>query len=220
LLKRFEFDTHRATQSVIVREEDGKRLVFVKGSPEAIRAKSQQSTVPRTYDETLRKSGLSGIYQIAIGFTEFKVEGDLAEISRDDIEKSLTFGGFIAYQNAMKADAPEVLQELKDGGVLLGMITGDSVLTGICIARESGLIEENRKVIMGSKVSEDTIEWTDVDSEAVVDKPQGKLLASSTNNLDLALSGEAWTQLLRDDREYAVSIAKHVRVFRSLYANG
>jgi magnesium-transporting ATPase (P-type) len=214
VLKRFEFDTHRATQSVIVEKEDGKRLVFVKGSPEAIRAISQQFTVPRTYHETLRKSALSGIYQIAIGFTDFNVEGsDINEISRDDIEKLLTFGGFIDYQNEMKNDAPEVLQELKEGGVLLGMITGDSVLTGICIARESGLIEENRKVILGSKVSEDTLEWTDVDSEEVVDKPHETLLAASTNNVDLALSGEAWIQLLRDDREYATSIAKYVRVF-------
>ena len=215
VLKRFEFDTHRATQSVIVAKEDGKTLVFVKGSPEAIRAISKKLTVPRSYDETLRKSALSGIYQIAIGFTDFNLEGDIAEISRDDIETSLTFGGFINYQNAMKEDAPEVLQELKEGGVLLGMITGDSVLTGICIARESGLIEENRRVIVGSKskVSEDTIEWTDVDSEEVVDKPHGDLLASSANDVDLAMSGEAWTQLLLDDRQYAASIAKYVRVF-------
>ena len=215
VLKRFEFDTHRATQSVIVEKEDGTTVVFVKGSPEAIRAISKKLTVPRSYDETLRKSALSGIYQIAIGFTDFNVEGDIADISRDDIEKCLTFGGFINYQNAMKEDAPEVLQELKAGDVLLSMITGDSVLTGICIARESGMIEENRKVIVGSKskVSEGTIEWTDVDSEEVVDKPRGDLLASSANDVDLAMSGEAWTHLLLDDRQYAASIAKYVRVF-------
>ncbi|KAI2513957.1 haloacid dehalogenase-like hydrolase [Fragilaria crotonensis] len=98
-------------------------LVFVKGSPEAIRTLSSSSTLPALFDATLRNasSTRSGIYQIAIAHKEFDLAGTyIAEVHRDDVEKSLTFA--------------------KEGNVLLAMITGKSVLTGICIARESGII--------------------------------------------------------------------------------
>ena len=214
VLKRYEFDTHRATQSVIVQKEGGKMLVFVKGSPEAIRALSSPSTVPASFNATLRKSSLSGIYQIAIGYKEFDLAGaSIADISRDDVEFSLTFAGFVKFQNAMKEDTPAVLRELKDGNVLLAMITGDSVLTGICIARESGMIGENRKVVIGNKGANDEIEWTEEESAEKVKKPICDVLDSSTSNVDLALSGEAWSLLRSNDPKYASAIAKHVRVF-------
>jgi magnesium-transporting ATPase (P-type) len=48
------------------------------------------------------------------------------------------------------------------------MITGDSVLTGICIAREAGIIKAYRTVILGRKASSTDIEWEDADRDAVV----------------------------------------------------
>ena len=129
VLKRYEFDTHRATQSVIIQNERGEILVFVKGSPEAIRALTDSSTIPVSFDETLRTSSRSGIYQIAIAYKDFDLAGaSVADVRRDDVEKSLEFGGFVKFQNAMKEDTPAVLQELKEGNVLLAMLTGDSVL--------------------------------------------------------------------------------------------
>lgn len=214
VLKRYEFDTHRATQSVIVQKESGEKLVFVKGSPEAIRALSNSSTVPASFDEMLRTSSRSGIYQIAMAYKDFDLAGaSIADVHRDDVEKSLTFAGFVKFQNTMKEDTPAVLQELKEGNVFLAMITGDSVLTGICIARESGMIEENRQVIIGSKGSNDEIVWTDEASDEVVKAPQCDVLASSTNDMDLAVSGDAWALLRSDDPKYASAIAKHVKVF-------
>lgn len=116
-------------------------LVFVKGSPEAIRALSSSSTLPALFDATLRNASRSGKYQIAIAYKEFNLAGTyIAEVHRDDVEKSLTFAGCVNFQNAMKEDTPPVLRELKEGNVLVAMITGNSVLTGICIARESGII--------------------------------------------------------------------------------
>jgi cation-transporting ATPase 13A3/4/5 len=198
---------------VIVEGEDGTKLIFVKGSPEAIRALCRESTVPNTFDERVRKSAKSGVYQIAIAFKDFDFQGSIAEVSRDDVEKSLTFGGFINFQNVMKEDAPEVLEELVAGDVSVAMITGDSVLTGICIARESGMIKADTQVILGSKAAGGMIEWTDADTEESVDMPSGALLGSLKNDWCLAVSGEVWALLRESDPTYASMIAKHVRVF-------
>ncbi|KAI2493674.1 haloacid dehalogenase-like hydrolase [Fragilaria crotonensis] len=153
-------------------------------------------------------------YQIAIAYKEFDLaSGSLADVRRDDVEKSLMYAGFVKFQNAMKEDTPAVLQELKEGNVLLAMITGDSVLTGICIAKESGMIGENRKVVIGSKASHDEIEWTDEESGEIVKQPMCDALDSPTSDVDLALSGAAWSLLRSNDPKYASAIAKHVRVF-------
>jgi magnesium-transporting ATPase (P-type) len=213
--KKYEFDTHRATQSVIIEGEDGTKLIFVKGSPEAIRALFRESTVPNTLDERVRMSAKSGVYQITIVFKDFDFQDSIAEVSRDDVEKLLTFGGFINFQNVMKEDTPEVLEELVAGDVSVAMITGDSVLTGICIARESGMIKAGTQVILGSKaVGGCMIEWwTDADTEESVDMPSGALMGSLKSNFCLAVSGEVWALLRESDPTYASMIAKHVRVF-------
>jgi magnesium-transporting ATPase (P-type) len=115
----------------------------------------------------------------------------------------------------MKEDTPEVLEELVAGDVSVAMITGDSVLTGICIARESGMIKAGTQVILGSKaVGGCMIEWwTDADTEESVDMPSGALMGSLKSNFCLAVSGEVWALLRENDPTYASMIAKHVRVF-------
>jgi magnesium-transporting ATPase (P-type) len=93
------------------------------------------------------------------------------------------------------------------------MITGDSVLTGIFIARKSGIIKKNKKVILGQKVTDVEIQWVDFDTDEIMDKPTGNCLTMESSDVDLALTGEAWSILLENDPKYALTIGKHVRVF-------
>jgi magnesium-transporting ATPase (P-type) len=111
----------------------------------------------------------------------------------------------------MRDETPEVIRELADADVAMAMITGDNVLTGIYIAREAGMIKENRAVVLGRKVGLTEIEWIDVDNEAVVTTPSTTSLAES--GIELAVTGEAWGILRTTDPKYATVIAKHIRVF-------
>jgi magnesium-transporting ATPase (P-type) len=93
------------------------------------------------------------------------------------------------------------------------MITGDSVLTGICVARELGMIAKDRNVILGQKVSEADIEWVDFDTDVVAAIPSIDSLNIPGNVVDIALTGDAWSILLENDPKFASMISKHVRVF-------
>jgi cation-transporting ATPase 13A3/4/5 len=114
VLKNFTFEKHRATQSVIIEgDKDKKRMVFVKGSPEAIRDLCNPESDPEIFGSTLRAGATSGMYQIAIGFEDFEddanantKDNDVSKVSRDCAKKELTFAGFINFQNVMKEDSP------------------------------------------------------------------------------------------------------------------
>jgi cation-transporting ATPase 13A3/4/5 len=209
VLKRYEFDNHRRTQSVIIQDDNGLKSVFVKGSPEAIVALCDKETVPTTVAARARKSAKSGLYQLAIASKSFDFDGSIADVRRDDVEKSLKFEGFLNFENTLRDETSAVLKELEQGDVISTMVTGDNVFTGIHIAREAGLIKSQKRVIVGKKGEEsEEIEWTDADSDEMVDKPE-----IGDEEVHLALTGEAWAILLRNDPKYANSIARQVRVF-------
>jgi magnesium-transporting ATPase (P-type) len=129
VLKRFEFDSHRVTQSVLIEDEVGGKQVFVKGSPEAIKALCVSSTFPDSFDKSVESSAKSGVYQIAIASKVVDLASGLADVRRDDVETKLSFLGFINFRNMMRAETPETLRELSDADVPMAMITGDNVLT-------------------------------------------------------------------------------------------
>lgn len=58
-LKRFEFDHHRMTQSVII-QHGNEKIVFVKGSPEAIQKLCDPSTLPQDFNALTRNSARNG----------------------------------------------------------------------------------------------------------------------------------------------------------------
>jgi magnesium-transporting ATPase (P-type) len=211
VLQRYEFDTHRVTQSVVVENADESKTVFVKGSPEAIRALCDEG-VPANFDESVHKASRSGVYQLAMAYKDID-DGEDEDLSRDAVEKNLRFGGFLSFRNVLRDNTSSVIREIKGGNVTVTMITGDNVLTGICIALEAGLIHEGRMVSLGRKTPDGDIAWTDADSELAVARPSVQSLNSEDNLMDLAVTGEAWSSLLQDDPKYAASIAPHIRVF-------
>lgn len=213
IVRQYEFDSVRATQSVIVEDGDGAKQIFVKGSPEVVKSLCEPFSLPDSYDSSVRESAKSGIYRIAIAFRRFDLALKMSDVRRDDVEQLLTFGGFINFENVMREETPGVIQDLEEGDVTSAIITGDSVLTGICIARKAGIIKANRTVLFGRYTSQNHIEWVDVDRDTAVKSPTSALLDAPTSEVDLSISGKAWTSLCESDPKYATLISKHVRVF-------
>jgi magnesium-transporting ATPase (P-type) len=211
-LRRFEFDSELATQSVIVGTRTGRRLVFVKGSADTIKHLSCKSTLPDSYDDIVRNAEVAGIYQLAMAYKDLTTENDIEGLQRFDVEKELSFCGFIQFQNAIKDEAPSVLRELKDGNIDISILTGDSVLTALAVARKCGLIAPNNTVIVGIK-SDDLVLWKDVYSDEIIEAEVFESLCKSEGKAVLAITGEAWTFLQKESPSKIHSIASHIRVF-------
>lgn len=210
VLRKFDFDHHRMTQSVIV-EYAGKILAFVKGSGESIKKICNPTTIPDGFDDALAQCARDGIYQISFGMKVLNVsKAKVYDISRDSIEYSLDFIGVIDFKNLLRNDTAAVLAELKEGDVKSTMVTGDHTLTGICIAKEAGLIEPSQYVIFGKSANNGVIAWVN-EEDKIVSLPSYDEL--SAGNVVLAVTGEVWNALIANNMIDHQALAKYIRVF-------
>jgi cation-transporting ATPase 13A3/4/5 len=209
IVKQFDFDHHRMTQSVIVKTSEGRLIAFAKGSGESIKSVCNAGSLPNDFNTVLRSSAKAGIYQISMASKEIPAGSDLNKIARDAVESNLTFAGVINFKNAIREETPNVILQLEAGEVKPIMITGDSVLTGICIAKESGMIKPNQSVILGSEFDAAVV-WID-ESEAEVPFPSIDRLR--TSGIELAVTGKVWASLLANDPKNAVALAEYIRVY-------
>jgi magnesium-transporting ATPase (P-type) len=212
VLKTFDFDNSRQTQSVVVRDAKGARFVFVKGSPEAVKAMCLPYTLPESFEESARVAAKSAIYQLAIAFKSYNSNDNAGEANRDEVEEKLFFGGFLNFRNVLRDESHGVLQELADANIPTAIITGDNVLVGVAIAREAGMLKAASTLLVGKKISKKKIEWVNFDTNALVAQPIEEILDSSGDRVDLATTGEAWN-VLCDRFPNVGDIATRIRVF-------
>ncbi|KAJ2469743.1 hypothetical protein GGI02_003314, partial [Coemansia sp. RSA 2322] len=201
IVKRFEFLHSRASMSVAVRDpRDGHVHVFTKGSFEKVKEHLDSATVPSDYLVAANRMARQGGYVLAVGHRDL---GDIdatsmQDWSRDDMENGSELVGFIVFKNMLKNDTPEAIAKLKGGSTRTVMITGDTALTGVFIARSAGLMSNSAAVYLADVDKTGNICWTDVDKEASVEQSAIDAVIESrsgSNDVELAMTGKAFNHL-------------------------
>lgn len=220
IIKQYDFDNKRKTQTVIVKDESSRKyFIYVKGTGEALKAISQPHSIPSNFDQALSESAKTGMYQLSIGIREV-TETEVTEIlskSRDDAEQNMKFLGFINFINPMKKDTPEMIRQLKQGNIRTAIISGDHILTALYIARESGMLHPQSRILLGNSITDDgEINFVDEGTnERYTDMNNSQLLSvlmKRNSNIELALLGSVWDYLWEMDKVKATNIAHFIRV--------
>ncbi len=151
------FDFQRRRLSIIVHTPEG-LMMFTKGAFNECKAMCQwiqtdaQSKVPfaegsdqlnRLY-ESLAEQG-----ERAIALCYKKL--DSPEVSLAD-EAEMTFAGLVVFTDHIKQGVPETIQSLKNLNLQLKIITGDSRLVAVSVARQIGIVDP--VVISSSELSQ------------------------------------------------------------------
>lgn len=213
ILKHFDFDHHRMTQSVVAKRADGMFVCYVKGSGESIQKLCDPSTLPVNYESAVKESAKSGTYQISMAMKVIPDVSNLSSLSRDDAESNLTFVGVINFKNVLREETAGVISHLESGEVQCVMVTGDSVLTGIRIAKECGMIKSGVTVLLCSSVNENGyLSWIDENTEEAADLPSRDQLGLGSQ-IELAVTGDVWEHLVRNDPSEAATLAPAIRVY-------
>lgn len=167
--KKLEFDHHRMTSGVVVREEGSNDWhVFIKGSYENIRDICKRETVPDDYDAFTQGQAKNGYYILGLSHKILQNvhEEDLGGMSRDALEVDLSMIGLLNFRNEMKHDSPEAMAMLQEGDIKNLICTGDNSMTGISIGRQCGIISKGAGVLLGEvSAGSGCIEWRDVDND-------------------------------------------------------
>ncbi|KAJ2726315.1 hypothetical protein GGI07_000626 [Coemansia sp. Benny D115] len=222
IIKRFEFLHSRASMSVAVRDpRDGHVHVFVKGSFEKVKEHLDNSSVPSDYLVAANRMARQGGYVLAVGHRDLgNIElSEMQNWTRDDMENGSELVGFIVFKNMLKEDTPEAIAKLKEGSTRTVMITGDTALTGVFIAKSAGLMSEEAAVYLGDVDKSGDIFWTDVDKEVSVEQSVIDKVVSGEcmDDVELAMTGKAFNCL--SDRNQIRDYVLFTRVFARMLPN-
>lgn len=134
IVKRYSFSSS-LRRMTCVGEFNSKRFVAMKGAPEVVR--HYLKIIPESYSE-YEVFARSGFRVLALAYKDLNSKIFI----RDEIEKELTFMGFILYECKMKPDAMPTVRELTGSNHKVVMITGDNLLTAQCVASKLGITGE------------------------------------------------------------------------------
>jgi magnesium-transporting ATPase (P-type) len=125
-------------------------VAHVKGAAEAVLPMCDDVDVDalREREEALAGDGFR-VLAVAAG----RLEGDSGEPDEDDL-KGLTFLGFAALIDPIRAEVPEAIERCRRAGVEVRMITGDHPRTGLAIARELGIAGDDAEALTGKELRE------------------------------------------------------------------
>jgi Mg2+-importing ATPase len=145
-LAELPFDFERRRLALLVGRPDGSTLLVTKGAPEAIVercAKVRTAAGVTPFDEAGRRrvealvaaAASDGDRTVAVASRDGLSGPDLGA----DSETELVFEGLLRFSDPPKADIAETIAQLRDLGVGLRIVTGDSDLVARAVAERVGL---------------------------------------------------------------------------------
>lgn len=145
---RFIFSSKLRRMSVLA-SVAGSNQIFTKGAPEIVKSLLHPDSIPDSYDGFYQRQMRLGRRVLAIAYRNL---GN-TDISHNDIskarsvlEKQLKFAGFLVFDSPLKADSTKVIKHLRQAGLEIFMITGDSLLTAVDVATRVGLVKKHQSV--------------------------------------------------------------------------
>ena len=121
---------------------------MVKGSPEAVGSLLADGAKPVWYTQCYEGLAKRGLRVLALAYKDLKAPSNLSDpagsFSREAVESKLLFGGFIAFECKVRADSGIVVASLTESGHKVSMLTGDSLLTSIHVAREVEIMSKKQ----------------------------------------------------------------------------
>lgn len=135
--------------------------VVTKGGPESL--EPLLTDAPPNYRSTFLHHMGQGSRVLALGYRALEPSVTVERcrrMGRGEAERGLRFGGFLVLGCPLKPDAPYVVRGLRESSHAVAMITGDSVLTAVDVARQVGMIDQPPARTLTLSVVEGELEST------------------------------------------------------------
>ena len=147
------FTTERKYMATVIRSA-GKRILYVKGAPEIVfsMCAHTEGTTREEVDAQLLEYQLQAMR--TLGFAWQILEDDEPAIADSRVvARELSFMGFVAISDPVRADVPDAVREVIDAGIGVKIVTGDTPGTAREIGRQIGLwndeADTDRNIITG-----------------------------------------------------------------------
>ncbi|XP_065860112.1 calcium-transporting ATPase, endoplasmic reticulum-type isoform X1 [Euphorbia lathyris] len=197
-----EFDRIRKSMSVIVREPDGCNRLLVKGAVESILERSSYvqladgSLVP--IDEPCRQLLLLTLFEMSskglrcLGLAYKDELGEFSDYYADDhpahkklldpatyssIESDLVFVGIVGIRDPPRDEVDKAIQDCRDAGIRVMVITGDNKSTAEAICKEIKLFYQDEDIKGCSFTAKEFMAFPPSQRVEILSKPGGKVFS-------------------------------------------
>ncbi|WP_444641049.1 calcium-translocating P-type ATPase, PMCA-type [Caproiciproducens sp. R1] len=133
---------------------DGKIISYVKGSPESV---FSMCDIPNSQRKEL-ENYIVGAQEKAMRVIAFAhKELDTMRDYEDErlhatMETGMTFDGFVAISDPLRADVYDAVENCRRAGVDLKMLTGDNIITATAIANELHILNDGRIAVEAKNI--------------------------------------------------------------------
>ena len=161
------FDPGRKLMSTLHPPAPGEAwpLLALKGAPEAVLDRSsmvETARGPRPLGPARRADLLAQARELAAGGLRTLAFGyrTLATVPDDLLaaERDLTIVGLVGLTDELRPEAAAAVEEARRAGIRVVMVTGDHHETAASIARELGIVSDERELLAGERLSRLTAE--------------------------------------------------------------
>lgn len=151
----FPFSSEEKDMTTIVKDAKG-CVAYTKGSPEKV---FRSSNLPEKERREM-EAQIEAFQQKACRVIAF-AHRTLSGCSKDDgcpaldeemVESGMTFDGFIAISDPLRADVYEAVNNCRLAGVNLKILTGDNIVTATAIANELHVLDENHIAVEAKEI--------------------------------------------------------------------
>jgi Ca2+-transporting ATPase len=164
-IEEIPFTSDREFMATFHEVEDGVR-VLVKGSPEKVAELSRevlQDGGRQPFEEQDRDAVVEANEAMArealrvLGLAYREIGADEVQSFKEQLEEGqavLTFVGLVGMIDPPRPEVSEALEQARQAGIQVMMVTGDHKLTAQTIAEEIGILNGDRQVLTGQDVDE------------------------------------------------------------------
>ncbi|GAD98664.1 hypothetical protein CIMG_06925 [Paecilomyces variotii No. 5] len=175
IVQMVPFDSGRKCMAVVIKQQDGRYRMFVKGASEILISKSTRIITDPTKDPVdtpltdQMRSSLDNIVTayasrslrtIGLLYRDFDqwpprgaptMEDDRKHAQFDAIFKDMVFLGVVGIQDPLRPGVADSVHQCQKAGVFVRMVTGDNILTAKAIAEECGIFTPGGVAMEGPK---------------------------------------------------------------------
>ncbi|XP_012945191.1 probable cation-transporting ATPase 13A3 [Aplysia californica] len=152
IIRQFTFSSSSQRMSVVTRVMGEDHMdIYCKGAPEKVASLCRPETVPEDFHSVLHSYSVQGFRVIALAYRPMDPKvtwHQVQRISREKVEKDLTFLGLLVLQNQLKPETAPVIRTLTQAQIRSVMVTGDMLQTAISVARNCGMVRRQDRVII------------------------------------------------------------------------
>ncbi|MDE5727567.1 MAG: calcium-translocating P-type ATPase, PMCA-type, partial [Duncaniella sp.] len=159
VLEELPFSTERKYMATVVRNPDGREILYVKGAPEIIYAMCRDKSGVSAEEAEKRLLEYQNMAMRTLGFAFQELTPGEKAVGKDRVEAgNLTLLAITAISDPVRPDVHDAVREVCEAGIKVKIVTGDTPGTAKEIGRQIGLWDDAsdtvRNIITGAEFAE------------------------------------------------------------------